>query len=253
MTQNPLWLGAIALVILLILSVLVHYLVRRQARRFSRISQRNRFSQGQSRQNWIEDSEEKVEQGYAVMVPFLERLLEARDPYTRGHSDRVRYYCRQIANHLALSSEEMTVLGQAAQLHDLGKVGIPDSILHKPDPLSPPEWVQVKLHPEKTVEFLRMFPFLQQTLPLVRGHHECWNGKGYPDGLSGENIPLGARILSIADAYDAMTSERPYRPRFSHQEAIKQLKEGAGIQWDPRVVEVFIQVLTEEQPPEYSR
>jgi HD-GYP domain-containing protein (c-di-GMP phosphodiesterase class II) len=187
------------------------------------------------------------------MIASLEKLLEARDPYTRGHSERVRYYCRQIASRLALSPEEMTILDQAAQLHDLGKIGIPDYILHKPGPLSPPEWAQVKLHPQKTVEFLRMFPFLQQALPLIRGHHERWNGEGYPDGLSGEDIPLGARILSVADAYDAMTSERPYRFRLSHQEAVEQLKKAAGTQWDPRVVEVLIRVLNEGQPPEYHR
>jgi HD-GYP domain-containing protein (c-di-GMP phosphodiesterase class II) len=187
------------------------------------------------------------------MIASLERLLEARDPYTRGHSERVRYYCREIASRLALSLEEMTALDQAARLHDLGKIGIPDYILYKPGPLSPPEWAQVKLHPQKTVEFLRMFSFLQPALPLIRGHHERWNGKGYPDGLSGEDIPLGARILSVVDAYDAMTSERPYRPKLSHQEAIEQLKRDAGIQWDPRVVETLIQVLTEEQPSEYDR
>jgi HD-GYP domain-containing protein (c-di-GMP phosphodiesterase class II)/HAMP domain-containing protein len=201
----------------------------------------------------LEKSTRELRQAYETMAASLVDLLETRDPYTRGHSDRVRHYCRQIARFLGLSSQQMVILDQAAQLHDLGKIGIPDSILHKPEVPSPPEWAKIRLHPEKTVELLRHFPFLEPAFPLIRSHHERWDGKGYPDNLAGEKIPLGARILAAADAYDAMTTDRPYRRALTHARAVEELKRGAGTQWDPTVVDTLLQVLAEEQPPDYHR
>jgi HD-GYP domain-containing protein (c-di-GMP phosphodiesterase class II)/HAMP domain-containing protein len=201
----------------------------------------------------LEKSGSELRRAYNTMAASLVDLLEARDPYTRGHSDRVRHYCRQMAHRLGLSPEEIAVLDQAAQLHDLGKISIPDSILRKPDIPSPPEWAELRLHPERTVELLRPFSFLQPALPIIHSHHERWDGRGYPDNLAREEIPLGARILAAADAYDAMTTERPYRRALSHAEAVEELKKGAGTQWQPEVVMALLQVLEKEQPPEYHR
>lgn len=271
LTQPPLWLAAIP--VLLIISILVGYLVRRRMRRFSHMSKGYYLSGHPSFQSWghqevwgnyqrlkkglrqsaVENGQEKLQHDYMAITTSLVRLLEARDHYTRGHSDRVRYYCHKIGCHLGLSQEELIVLDQAAQLHDLGKIGIPDHILHKPGTLTPAEWAEVELHPERTVELLRLFPFLEKALPLILSHHERWNGKGYSNGLSGENIPLGARIIAAADTYDAMTSERPYRRAMSHEEAIEELRKGKGISWDEKVVEALIRILTEEHPPDNRR
>jgi len=191
----------------------------------------------------LEMKERELTEAYRLMVRSLTLTLEARDIYTRGHSYRTQHWCRELGRRLGLSAAEVAALEQAAELHDLGKIGIPDTLLHKLGSLTPPEWVQVRLHPERTVELLQLLPFLRSSLPIIRGHHERYDGKGYPDQLAGEDIPLGARILAVVDSYDAMTSERPYRPALSHEEAIEELKQGAGTQWDPHVVSAFIDVL----------
>jgi HD-GYP domain-containing protein (c-di-GMP phosphodiesterase class II) len=192
----------------------------------------------------IEAKDQQLIEAYQSMVHSLMLTLEAKDPYTRGHSDRTRHWCREMGYRLGLTPSEIAALDQAAELHDLGKIGMPDALLRKPGALAPPEWAQVRLHPEKTVELLRQLPFLRPCLAIIRAHHERYDGTGYPDRLAGEEIPLGARILAVADSYDAMTSERPYRPPFTHEEAVEKLKQGAGTQWDPRVVATFLEVLS---------
>jgi GAF domain-containing protein len=190
--------------------------------------------------------EAELLEAYSNTIQSLVLALEARDPYTRGHSERVRLYCRMMARHLGRSQEEMEILDRAAQLHDVGKVGIRDSILLKPESLEPWEWAQIKLHPEKGVELVRHLPFLKPCLPLIRSHHERYDGRGYPQGIAGEDIPWGARILAVADAYDALTSERPYRSAYSHQQAMEILHRGAGSQWDPQVIKAFSEAVAGE-------
>ena len=188
----------------------------------------------------LERSKDELEDAYLKMARTLVLTLEARDPYTRGHSERVAQLSRTIAYEMNLPSEEVKKIETAARLHDLGKIGIPDGILLKPDSLTPSEWAEIQLHPTKSVDMLRLLGFLNGTLPMIEGHHERYDGRGYPDGLKGEETPRGGRILAVADAYDAMTSARPYRPAMTSEQAIKILKEGAGSQWDPEVVDAFL-------------
>ncbi|MDY6907953.1 MAG: PAS domain S-box protein [Chloroflexota bacterium] len=188
----------------------------------------------------LERSKEELEDAYLKVAKTLVIALEARDYYTRGHSERVAQISRRIAAELGFSTGEIATIERAAMLHDLGKIGIPDAILLKPGPLTPSERVEVQLHPTKSVDMLRHLAFLRSTLPIIEHHHEHYNGKGYPHCLKDEDIPVGARILAVADAYDAMTSARPYRAMMSSEEAIDVLKEGAGTQWDPQVIDAFL-------------
>ena len=192
-------------------------------------------------------AEEQAKKSYEDMVLSMAIALEARDPYTRGHSDRVKRYCRAIARQMGLPTKQIRELERAALLHDIGKIAIPDAILSKPAPLTPPEFAQVQLHPEKSVDLIRLIPNPEDTLLAIRHHHERVDGKGYPDGLSDDNIPLEARILAVADAYDALTSERPYRKSFTHEEALQILKENANIQWDAQVIKASIKALSGEK------
>lgn len=185
----------------------------------------------------------QLESAYLEIAKTLALTLEAHDPYTRGHSDRVTQFARQIALQMNLPQEEREMLDIAARLHDIGKLAIRNEILLKPSVLTPSERAEVQRYLTKAVEILRFLDFLKDMLPNIEYHHERYDGKGYPSGLKGEQIPLGARILAVADAYDALTSERPYRPALSNRRAMETLKQGAGTQWDPRVVEAFLSAL----------
>lgn len=138
---------------------------------------------------------------------------------------------------MGLSSSEIDEIKRAAELHDIGKVGVPDAILLNPSRLSPGEVAEIKRHPRKSGEIVSCLGFLRGIVPVIEGHHEHFDGSGYPNGLQGEEIPLGARILAVVDAYDAMTSNRAYRGAMSHDNAVAILKRGSGRQWDPYVVE----------------
>lgn len=189
------------------------------------------------------NAEEQLNRDYEAMVLSLAIALEVRDPYTRGHSDRVKRYCRVIARQMGLPAKQIQELERAALVHDIGKIAVSDAIMNKPGRLNPHEFAQVQQHPEKSIDLVRLIPNPQDTLLAIRHHHERVDGKGYPDGLAGDNIPLVARILAVADAYDALTSARPYRPAFTHEVALGILKENAGTQWDAEVVKAAIQAL----------
>ncbi|MDO8472324.1 MAG: HD-GYP domain-containing protein, partial [Dehalococcoidia bacterium] len=182
----------------------------------------------------------ELEDAYLSMARTLILTLESRDPYTRGHSDRVSRLVLRLAPGLGIAGEQLQKLELAARLHDIGKTGVADAVLLKPGEFDPVERAEIESHPTRGVEILRFLDFLKDILPIVESHHEWFNGSGYPRGLKGEGIPLGGRILSVADAYDAMVSKRPYRPALPHDEAIRRLREGAGTQWDPRIVEAFV-------------
>ena len=188
----------------------------------------------------LERGRQELEDAYLKMARTLVLTLEARDPYTRGHSDRVAQLARQTAFELRLSHEEMRKIETAARLHDLGKIGIPDGILLKPGAITPSERAEIQLHPTRAVDLLRHLGFLDGTLSVIEHHHERYNGGGYPNSLRGEETPMGARILAVADAYDAMTSARPYRAAMSSEQAVEILREGAGSQWDADVIEAFL-------------
>ncbi len=176
-----------------------------------------------------------------MLMQSLETLsyaLEAKDENTRNHSVRVAELVATLAGHLAPEDKTYHMrLKLAALLHDIGKIGVPEAILNKPGQLTPEEFGQIQKHPVIGETILRpMLGSEDDIMSVVRNHHERWDGGGYPDGLAGEDTPLGARIAAVADAYDAMTSARPYRPGMLPEQALKVLREGAGTQWDPRVV-----------------
>jgi putative nucleotidyltransferase with HDIG domain len=191
----------------------------------------------------LNERSRELKSAYFEVVKTLSLTVEARDPYTRGHSERVTQIARQIASKMNLSQKEVELIDIAGRLHDIGKVVIRDEILLKPAALTPGERAEIQRHPAKAVEMLRFLTFLKDALPIIEHHHEHYDGKGYPSGLKGEQIPLGARILAVADAYDALISERPYRPAMSNMQAVEILKGNAGTQWDPMVVETFLSIL----------
>jgi HD-GYP domain-containing protein (c-di-GMP phosphodiesterase class II) len=170
----------------------------------------------------------------------LTEAIESRDPYTGDHCRRLAEYAGVMASKLALPPKEIEVVRLGAALHDMGKIVVPDSILKKPGRLTPEEYTIIKQHCYSGGQICKKVGFLMNAYPVVYHHHERWDGKGYPDGLAGERIPLGARIVSVVDAYDAMTSDRPYRSAMPLEEAAAILQDGAGRQWDPRVVRTLL-------------
>ena len=177
---------------------------------------------------------------HGEVVAALASALQERDQYTGDHSESVVDVAGRVAESLALGEDAIAKLRTAALLHDIGKVGVPDEILHKEGPLDEREWEIMRQHPEIGERILRAIPGLGAIAKIVRHEHERWDGKGYPDGLAGEEIPIGARIILVCDAYHAMTSDRPYRAAMSHTEAVAELTRGAGSQFDPNVTEALV-------------
>lgn len=175
----------------------------------------------------------------------LAAAIQIRDPHTSGHSSKVTQWSTAIAEKMELPAGEIENLRVVGPLHDLGKIAVPDSILNKPTALNDSERALVATHPVIGANLMAKIDALARLVPIIRHHHERYDGMGYPDGLKAEDIPLLARILAVADAFGAMTAERPYRLAKSREEAIGELKAGAGTQWDPKVVEVFLKVLEE--------
>jgi len=186
---------------------------------------------------------EDLERGYFETISALAASIEAKDPYTRGHSQRVTTYCTAIANAMNLPEEQKRLIQYAAVLHDVGKIGISDSIIGKPSPLTNEEFKTIKKHPEIGDEIASTITFLKDGRKLIRHHHERYDGKGYPDGLAGEEISLIARIASVADSYDAMATNRPYDEAWPKEKTIARLLEVAGSQLDPKIVGVFVDLL----------
>ncbi len=194
----------------------------------------------------LQETQAKLHRNYLNTIKSLARALEAKDPYTRGHSERVKSYAVDIAKHLGVSEEEIKLLEDLCILHDIGKIGIPEKILTKPGSLSEEEWQIIKRHPVIGKEILQYIEFLKPNLSVVLDHHERPDGKGYPHNLKMDEISLFASIVAVADAFDAMVSDRPYRKAFSKEEAIAILKKNKGSQFNSRVVETFINCLGEQ-------
>ena len=173
-------------------------------------------------------------------VRVLAETIEAKDPYTRGHSNRVRTLSKSLGEALDLSREELEIIEYGALLHDIGKIGVPEQLLHKDGPLTDEERAHFQLHPVTGWNILKTVEFFEPCLPIVRNHHERFDGTGYPDGISGEEIPLFARIAGVADAFDAMTSTRPYRSAMPLNRALQEIRSGAGAQFDPQLADRFL-------------
>jgi putative nucleotidyltransferase with HDIG domain len=181
---------------------------------------------------------------YNGLVFSLVYAIDAKSPWTKGHSERVTKYALSIAKELGLKEKDIENLHVAALLHDIGKIGTYDVILDKPGKLTDEEFDLVKMHPAKGEEILKPISQLQNILPIIRSHHERIDGKGYPDGLKGDEIHFLARIICIADSFDSMTSERPYRPSPGIEYAISELKSCSGTQFDTQAVKAFLSVLS---------
>jgi len=191
-----------------------------------------------------------VERETLNTIYALAATIEARDPYTYGHSRKVRAYAVALAEALGLPSEKVALVSHAALLHDIGKIGILDEVLNKPSMLDNQEWELIKSHPQLSRNIVGHVPSLTPCLPAILHHHERWDGNGYPAGLKGKAIPLEARILAVADAFDAMTSPRPYRAPLLFKEAIDELKRCSGSQFDPALVKAFLPVAETTTPEE---
>ena len=180
---------------------------------------------------------------YTKTIEALVAALEVRDPYTQAHAGRIVDQAMALSIALKVPVEERRGVKLGAILHDVGKIGISDSILQKPGPLNDEEWAIMRTHPEIGERMLRNIDFLSPALPVIRHHHERWDGRGYPDGLAGNDIPIGARIVAVCDAFDAMTTDRPYRAAMTTTEACAELTKGAGSQFDPDCATFFVDMV----------
>jgi putative nucleotidyltransferase with HDIG domain len=180
-----------------------------------------------------------------VVLTTLSRAIEARDPYTQGHSARVTAIAEAIARRLGWDGERLELLQLGGPLHDIGKLGVSEEVLAKPGPLEEQELAQIREHPKLGARILLRVAALRGALPYVLYHHERWDGGGYPTGRAGEEIPLEARVLAVADAFDAMTSDRPYRPALDRDQALAEVARCAGTQFDPDIVSIFLELFAE--------
>ena len=186
---------------------------------------------------------ERLESHYTETIEALSSALEARDPYTEAHTGRIRDLAGAMAVAMRLPADVRRAVRLGALLHDVGKIGIADSILRKAGPLDVSEWEQMRLHPEIGERMLRGIAFLEHALPAIRSHHERWDGGGYPDGSAGEDIPIAARIIAVCDAFDAMTSDRPYRKAMSVEAACDEIRRCAGTQFDPTCAMLLVEMV----------
>ena len=190
---------------------------------------------------------EQAQSGYLNTIRTLSNIIDAKDSQTFGHSERVMEHCMDIAEALKLSETQKEILRYAGLLHDIGKIGIDVGILRKPSKLTKDEWKIMAMHPVVGSGIVEQIGFLDDMAPIILHHHERYDGKGYPSKLKRDKIPLGARILSVVDAYESMVSDRPYRKALSSKKIRQELLEGAGTQFDPDIVRIFIKVLDKKK------
>lgn len=184
-----------------------------------------------------------VNQAYLETVTVLANTIEGRDPYTHGHVDRVMSYAKLLATTIGWPHDQVRLLEFGALLHDIGKIIVPDQVLKKPDKLDPEEWHLMRQHPVAGAKILEDISHLREIIPYVLYHHEQWDGKGYPHGLAGRDIPIQARVMKLVDVYDALTTTRPYHPARPHHEVVQYLHYQSGKQFDPELVPIFINAM----------
>jgi putative nucleotidyltransferase with HDIG domain len=209
----------------------------RVAERTAELSRKNRE---------VEDLFSRLKASYDSTLEALATALDSRDSETLGHSARVAAYTIVVARRLGVTEPELTDIYRGALLHDVGKIGVPDAILSKPGKLNAEEWVEMRKHPEIGARILQGIKFLDGARPIVMCHQERYDGKGYPCGLKGNAIPLGARIFAVVDTFDAMTSDRPYRRALPYQTAFAEIVKFSGTQFDPEIAQVFLTISPEE-------
>ncbi|MFZ3172680.1 MAG: HD-GYP domain-containing protein [Carboxydocellales bacterium] len=191
----------------------------------------------------LDDTMKTQEQSHVGTIKALMVALDAKDKYTAGHCGRVTDYAITLGRHLGLTEQQITILEEASLFHDIGKIGVPELILNKKEALGNEEFEVIKKHPAIGADIIASTSTFKEHAIIVRHHHERWDGFGYPDQLKGEEIPLEARILAVADTYDAMTSDRPYRSRMPREKAIKILRECVGTQFDPVIANKFLEII----------
>jgi putative two-component system response regulator len=211
------------------------------------ITRLNRYQKLIQERAKLREANAQLLNAYEATIDGLSHALDLRDRETEGHSRRVTELTIELAKALNMSDEEITHIRRGALLHDMGKIGVPDSILHKPDTLTGEEWNIMRKHPQFAYDMLSPIEYLRPALEIPYSHHERWDGAGYPRGLKGEEIPLSARLFAIADVWDALTSDRPYRPAWSQEEARIYIREQSGKHFDPQVVDLFFQVIPQDQ------
>ena len=207
------------------------------------ITRLNRFHKLVDEREKLQQAHQHLLDAYDATIAGWSHAMDLRDRETEGHSQRVTELTLKLAKAFGFEDEELTHIRHGALLHDMGKLGIPDSVLQKPDQLTNEEWVVMRKHPQLAYEMLYPIEYLRPALDIPYSHHEKWDGTGYPRGLKGEEIPLAARIFAIVDVWDAITSDRPYRPAFTIEEALNHIREQSGKHFDPRVVDVFFKLV----------
>ena len=195
----------------------------------------------------LRQTNDRLEQSHISVIGALIGALEAKESHLSGHAATTMHYSVEVGRKLGLGADEIAGIKLGALFHDVGKIGVPESLLSKPDELTDDEWVEMRAHPTIGASLLGNVPMLDRIRPIVLAHHENFDGSGYPAGLKGSEIPLAAQIISVADSYDAMTSERPYRIALRPKQALRELRANSGTQFNPVVVEAFIQVVIEER------
>jgi putative two-component system response regulator len=210
------------------------------------ITRLNRYQKLLQERTKLQEANVQLLNAYEATIESLSHALDLRDRETEGHSQRVTELTVQLAQALNMSSEEIMHLRRGSLLHDVGKIGIPDSILQKPAPLTDQEWAIMRRHPQLAYDMLNPIEYLRPALEIPLNHHENWDGAGYPRGLKGEEIPLAARLFAVIDVWDALTSNRPYRPAWSETDALTYIREQSGKHFDPQVVDLFFKVIKQE-------
>jgi putative two-component system response regulator len=193
----------------------------------------------------VEDSHVQLLSAYDATIEGWSRAMDLRDKETEGHTQRVTTLTEKLARLAGMSEEDLVNMRRGSLLHDIGKMGVPDSILHKPDKLTDEEWLVMQKHPQYAYDMIQPIEYLRPALDIPYCHHEKWDGSGYPRGLKGEEIPLSARIFAIVDVWDAVTSDRPYRLAWDKQKALDYIREQTGKHFDPNVVELFHTLMTD--------
>ena len=209
------------------------------------ITRLNRYQKLLQERAKLREANAQLLNAYEATIEGLSHALDLRDRETEGHSRRVTEITVKLAQALNISEEEIIQIRRGALLHDIGKIGIPDSILHKPDTLTTEEWIIMRKHPQFAYDMLSPIEYLRSALAIPYSHHEKWDGTGYPRNLKSEEIPMSARLFAVADVWDALTSDRPYRAAWTEEQAKAYIREQSGKHFDPQVVDLFFKVVEE--------